>query len=273
MADSANAAASPATLLHGIEASSLAQWGIKFVIGCLLLWIGIRIGRWTADFEHRVLLRANVDSILAQFLRNVTYCAVLVLIFVSALDLTGFPTTTLLTALGAAGIAIGLALKDSLSNIASGVILIVLRPFHVGDTVKIAGQEGVIDGVYIFQTKLHTADNRDVVLMNSAVVGAPIINLSRRAERRLDLLLYLDANSDLSQALESANAIVAHNERIETDRPAHVFIADISDKGAALSLQVWCRADDLDALRADLLQRVHAAWRERGIGFVPPPKP
>src|SRR6185503_5222978 len=131
----------------------------KVALALLLLLLGVRIGRWLANLERRVLLRAHVDTILAEFLRNVTYAACFVLLLISALELSGFPTTTLLTVVGTAGIAIGLALKDSLAHIAAGVVLIVLRPFRVGDRVNIASQEGVVDGVFIFQTRLHAADN------------------------------------------------------------------------------------------------------------------
>src|SRR6202000_3384155 len=154
------------------------------------------------DLERTVLLRANVDRILAEFLRNVSYAVILALIIVSALELTGFPTTSLIAALGAAGLAVGLALKDSLANIAAGVLLIVLRPFRVGDSVKVGGQEGVVEGVFIFQTRLHTFDNRDLVFMNSQVIAGPIFNYSQRSDRRNDITLLLSHDADMKHVFE-----------------------------------------------------------------------
>ena len=246
----------------------LLQFAFKIVLGLALLLIGVRVGRWIANIERRMLLRAQVDTILAEFLRNVTYAACIVLLLVSALDLSGFPTATLLTIVGTAGIAIGLALKDSLAHIAAGVILIVLRPFRVGDTVNLAGQEGVVEGVFIFQTRLHSADNREIVLMNSAVVGAPIINYSQHAKRRADVVLHLRADADLKQALKAANEAVADDKRIDTDPAAAITIKDITAAGIALSLQVWCESADLDAVRSDLLTRLHGAMGKYGVALT-----
>ena len=243
----------------------LVWMGIKIAGALLLLWLGMRIGRWTADMERRVLLRAHVDQILAEFLRNLTYALILAVILVSALEVTGFPTTSLFAVLGAAGLAIGLALKDTLSHIAAGVVLIVLRPFRVGDTVNIAGQEGIVDGVFIFQTHLHTADNRDVVFMNGQVIGAPIFNQSRRETRRTDITLTLQHGADLQAAFAAARAAIAADERILPEPAPALAIGDITERGVALTVQVWSRAAQNGDVRNMLLQRLHARLRERDV--------
>ena len=249
----------------------MAHVALNVVLGLVLLLIGVRLGRWMTSLEHRLLLRAHVDSILAEFLRNATYAVFLVLLLVSALDLSGFPTATLLTAVGAAGQAIGLALKDSLGHIAAGVMLIALRPFRAGDTVKIAGQEGVVDGVFIFQTRIHTADNRDIVLMNGSVVGAPIINYSRRDTRRADIILRLGADSDLAMAMRAAKEAVEADRRVQADPAPAVTIAEITENGAALSVLAWCKADDLGSVRSDLLVSLQAALLNHGVALVQAP--
>jgi small conductance mechanosensitive channel len=193
---------------------------LKIVGALVLVIIGIRIGRWLANVERSVLLRANVDRILAEFLRNVSYVALLALIIVSALEFSGFPTTSLLAALGAAGLAVGLALKDSLANIAAGVLLIVLRPFRVGDEVKIGGQEGVIDGVFIFQTQLHTVDNSNLTFMNSQVIAGPIFNYSQRTSRRSDISLTPKHDADIGEISAIAHEIINADSHIQKDPPA-----------------------------------------------------
>jgi len=224
----------------------------KIALVLALLLIGVRVGRGLANLERRVLL------------------------LLSALELSGFPSATLLTVLGTAGIAIGLALKDSLSHIAAGVVLIVLRPFRVGDKVIIANQEGLIEGVYIFQTRLKAAENREIVLMNGAVIAAPIINYSQRALRRVELVLLLRGDGDMSQALAIARETAAADARIEHDPTPSTAIADISDRGVTLALQAWCKTGDVDAVRGDLLLRLHAAFAAHGVALaqaVPPPEP
>jgi len=252
--------------------------GLKVAFGLLLVVVGVRVGRWTANLERRVLLRAHVDQILAEFLRNLTYALLLALIFITALEFTGFPTTSLFAVLGAAGLAIGLALKDSLSHIAAGVVLIVLRPFRVGDKVNIGGQEGIIDGVFIFQTHMHTEDNRDIVFMNGAVIAAPIVNYSQRDTRRADLTLPLAHAADLQAAFAAAKAAAAADPRILSD-PAPAFtLADISDRAVLFSVQVWTKSAQNGDVRAALLLRLHEQLNKRGValaqyaGLPPPPK-
>ncbi|MBW8811288.1 MAG: mechanosensitive ion channel [Lysobacter sp.] len=255
-------------LIERLVPDPLLQFAAKIVLGVALLLIGLRAGRWLANIGQRVLLRAHVDVILAEFLRNIAYATCVVVLLFSALEVSGFPVTTLVTVLGTAGIAIGLALKDSLAHTAAGVVLIVLRPFRVGDKVNIANQEGVVEGVFIFQTRLHAADNRDIVLMNGAVLGAPIVNYSQRALRRADIALLLRCDGDLRPALDVAREVAAADARIEKDPPPSATITDISDRGAALALNVWCKSADVDAVRTDLLLHLHEAYSRRGIALA-----
>jgi len=246
----------------------LVWMGLKVVLALVLVWIGIRAGRWAANFERRLLLRAHVDQILAEFLRNVTYVAILALLFVSALELSGFPTTSLLTTLGAAGLAIGLALKDSLSHIAAGVVLIVLRPFRVGDAVNIAGQDGVVEGIFIFQTRLHTFDNRQLTFMNGQVIAAPIINYSNCETRRNDINLLLAHEADLKKAFELTRAAVAADARILKEPAPLITVGDINDKGIAVQLQLWTKPADMAGMRTDLLTKLQTEFAASGIGLV-----
>jgi small conductance mechanosensitive channel len=242
--------------------------GIKIAAGLVLLLIGMWIGKRLADFERSVLLRAKVDQILAEFLRNVTYALILALIVVSALEMSGFPTTSLFAALGAAGLAIGLALKDSLSHIAAGVVLIVLRPFRVGDSVNIAGQEGIVEGIFIFQTRLHTYDNRDLIFMNGAVMAAPIINYSQRNVRRSDINLVLAHDADLAAAFAVARSLADEDERILKTPAPYMGVADITERGVLFQIQVWSSAADMNAVRSDLLVKLQGGLPARGAKFA-----
>lgn len=243
-------------------------FSLKILLALLLFWIGIRVGKWAANFERRLLLRAHVDQILAEFLRNVTYVAILALLIVSALELSGFPTTSLLTTLGAAGLAIGLALKDSLSHIAAGVVLIVLRPFRVGDTVNIGGHDGVVEGIFIFQTRLHTLDNRQLTFMNGQVIAAPIFNYSDCESRRNDINLLLAHDADMKKVFELTRAAVAADSRILKQPAPTLAVGDINDKGIAFQVQVWTTSADMGGMRSDLLTKLQTEFAANGIGLV-----
>ncbi len=258
----------PLSVLDEFLSQPLVVPALKIIGGLLLVIIGIRIGRWMADLERTVLLRARVDRILAEFLRNVSYAVLLALIIVSALEISGFPTTSLLAALGAAGLAVGLALKDSLANIAAGVLLIVLRPFRVGDSVKIGGQEGVVEGVFIFQTRLHTFDNRDMIFMNSSVIAAPIFNYSQRRTRRSDITLMLAHDADLKAAFSIAQRAVDGDARILKDPAPLLAISDITERGIVFSVQVWSDADVMGTMRSDLLLKLQSEFGGESIGFA-----
>lgn len=259
---------SAVALLTQTAAAPYTWFALKIAGGLLLLIVGIRIVRWLANASMRVMLRAHVDRILAEFLRNAAQVLLLAILIVSALELTGFPTTSLLTALGAAGLAIGLALKDSLSHIAAGVVLIVLRPFRVGDSVNIAGQDGVVEGIHIFQTRLHTFDNRDLTFMNGAVIAAPIFNYSQRTNRRTDINLTLAHDVDLKRAIAAARELVAGDARILKDPAPAVAAGDITERGIVLAIQVWSAAAAMGAIKADLLVALQERLSAEGIGFA-----
>jgi small conductance mechanosensitive channel len=240
---------------------------LKIIGGLLLIVIGIRVGRWIANLGRTVLLRAHVDRILAEFLRNVSYAVILALLIVSALEMTGFPTTSLLAALGAAGLAIGLALKDSLANIAAGVLLIVLRPFRVGDAVRIGGQDGVVEGVFIFQTRLHTFDNREMVFLNSQVIAGPIFNYSQCAQRRSDISLLLAHDADMKHVFAITQRAVEADERIKKDPAPLIAIFDITESGIVFAIQIWTEASAMVSVRSDLLQKLQAEFGASEISF------
>ena len=173
--DAAQALASKSLLglEAGLDVDKLTAWaqtqGLTLLSALAILLIGLWLAKWLSRALERVMTRANMEVTLRGFLRNIAYAAMMVVVVVAALQQVGVPMTSVLAVLGAAGLAIGLALKDSLSNIASGVMLIVLRPFRAGDYVQAAGVEGTVEQIRVFQTRLRTIDNRVIVLPNSLI--------------------------------------------------------------------------------------------------------
>lgn len=241
------------------------EWLVRGLIALTIAAIGIWLARWPARALDKILKRFDVEVILRSFLRNLTYAVGIIVVCITALDFAGVPTTSLLAVLGAAGLAIGLAMKDSLSNIASGVMLIVLRPFHSGDYVQVAGIEGIIDSVRIFQTHLHTQDNRQIILPNSQITTVPIINFTVRGMRRLDVSAKISYNDDMALARNILLDIAKNHAQVLSEPPAEVIVVVLADSHVELQLRVWLAAADHGALKAYLLEQ---CWSQLSVqGF------
>ncbi|MGH8051521.1 MAG: mechanosensitive ion channel family protein [Arenimonas sp.] len=241
------------------------DWLVRGLIALCIAVIGTWLASWVARAVDRVLQRFDVEIILRTFLRNVVYAAGIVVVFIAALDFAGVPTTSLLAVVGAAGLAIGLAMKDSLSNIASGVMLIMLRPFHSGDYVQVAGIEGIVDSVRIFQTHLHTQDNRQIIFPNSQITNAPIINFTARGIRRLDVSAKISYNDDMAKARKILLAIADDHAQVLSEPAAEVIVSQLADSHVELQLRVWLSAADHGALKAYLLEQSWVALSEQGF--------
>ncbi|MFN3311153.1 MAG: mechanosensitive ion channel family protein, partial [Thermomonas sp.] len=174
--------------VRGIDWLGLLEtWGLRVLAAILIFLLGRWLARRLARGLDRVMGRAGVDATLGGFLRNIAYAVMIVLVIMTALTALGIPTTSMFALLGAAGLAVGLAIKDSLSNIAAGVMLIVLRPFRAGDHVVIAGQEGIVQEIRVFQTWLRTFDHRLIILPNSQITTTQIVNYSTLPLRRMEV--------------------------------------------------------------------------------------
>lgn len=256
----------PAALLRdfrGIDWLGLLEtWGLKIVAAVAIFVIGRWLSRRLATGLFRVMGRAGVDGTLGGFLRNIAYAAMVVLVLMTALTALGVPTTSMFALLGAAGLAVGLALKDSLSNIASGVMLIVLRPFRAGDHVVAAGQEGTVLEIRVFQTRLRAFDHRVIILPNSEITTAPIINYSTLPLRRIEIAVGVGYDDDLQKAREVLLRI-AHDEAKVVDDPApQVRVVNLGESSVDLQLMAFCKNADY----VETSSRVTEAVRNQLIG-------
>lgn len=240
----------------------LETWGLKLLAAVVIFLVGRWLARRLIVGLERGLGRAKVDATLIGFLRNVAYAAMLVLVVVTALSAIGVPTTSMFAILGAAGLAVGLALKDSLSNIASGVMLIVLRPFRLGDHVVVAGEEGIVQEIRVFQTRLHAFDQRVIVLPNSEITTAPIINYSTLPTRRMEIAVGVGYEDDLKQARELLLDI-ARREPLVLDAPEpFVQVKNLGE--SSVDLMLFAYANNADY--GDAASRVVEAIRNELIG-------
>ena len=226
-------------------------------------------GRWlarrlSAGLE-RVLGRAHVDSTLSGFLRNIAYAAMLVLVLMTALTAIGVPTTSMFAVLGAAGLAVGLALQGSLSNFAAGVMIIVLRHYRVGDVVVIGKYTGKVEAIKVFHTVLVTSDNRQVLIPNGQVITGPIENLTVLGRRRIDVRVEVAPGANLHQIIELVEGAVLADDRIHAKPAPKLELAEIARDKLVLHMRPWTDADDQGAVSTALLERAGTALAGAGV--------
>lgn len=246
-------------------ASQLAAWSLRLGMALLLILLGLWFVRLSANGLMRVMIRLEVDPMLRDFLRSLLKVALTVLVLAGALDTIGVPMTSILAALGAAGLAVALALRDSLANLAAGVTLILLKPFRVGDVIEIDGQRGKVEGMRLMHTVLATADNCEMVLPNAHVASLPITNFTRRQTRRIDMLVGIAYRDDIGLAFDVINKVLAAESRVLTE-PAPMLLVDrLGESSVDLAIRPWVATQDFMVTRASLLRRIKEELNAVGI--------
>ncbi|MFS8137013.1 MAG: mechanosensitive ion channel family protein [Thermomonas sp.] len=233
----------------------------------LIMLVGWWLAKRVVNLVDRALQRLEAEDILRGFVRNAVFAALMVVVVIAALQKFGVPTTSLLAMLGAAGLAIGLALKDSLSNIASGLMLIVQRPFKAGDSVQVAGVEGVVEQVRIFTTRMRTYQNELIVLPNSEITTKPIVNLTYKPLRRADIAVGIGYNERVDRAREMLLAVAKANPGVLRKPVAEVVVTGLGESSVNLMLRAWIKTDAFVQTRSELIEGVHREFSESGISI------
>jgi small conductance mechanosensitive channel len=245
---------------------------LRLVGAALLLVIGRWLARRLGTFVARLLERNQADKTVVDFLSKSVYVVTLVLTFVIALSWLGIPTTSIVAVLGAGTLAIGLALQDSLANLASGLLLVFLKPFVVDDYVQIGSDndEGTVTHVRFFHTELNTGDNKVLLVPNSGVMSNPILNYTRHDHRRIDLAVNIGYDEDIRRAKSLLTEIVTGDARVLGDPAPRIAVNDLGESSVSLIVRPYVRTADYDATRADLLEQIKLRFDEAGI--VPNPQ-
>jgi small conductance mechanosensitive channel len=216
---------------------------------------------------RRALSRAQFDKTLSVFLSRLAYMLLLVLVVILTIQKLGVDTTSFAAVIAAAGLAIGLALQGSLSNFASGVLLIALRPFKVGDYVEAGGTAGTVTAIAVFATELLTPDNRKVVVPNSAIASGTITNYSAMDTRRLDLVVGVGYESDLRKAKNVLESLVSQDERILKEPAPTVAVSNLGESSVDFVVRPWVKAADYWPVKFDLTERIKLRLDEEGISI------
>lgn len=230
----------------------ISTWGLKVLGALALLIIGWIAAKMVRGAVRRALERSNLDETLVPFLSKLVYYLFLTLVTVAVVTLLGIPATSFIAILGAAGLAVGFALQGTLSNFASGVMLLAFRPFRVGDFVDIAGTTGNVEEIGVFSTTLNTPDNVRIVAPNSAVYGETIKNYSVNDNRRNDMVMGISYDDDIGKALEIIRKIVEADPRVLQDPAPVIAVGELADSSVNLLVRPWCRKEDYWGLRFDL---------------------
>lgn len=256
--------------LHSLEHwRTLAEiYGLRLLGSMLILLIGLWLAKRLSRALDRVLERTHTEATLRGFLRNIAYAAMVVILILAALQSLGFTPASLFAVLGAAGLGIGLALKDSLSNLVAGFQLIVQRPFRAGDYVIAANLEGTVEQVRVFQTRLRTPDNRVLIVPNSLITAAAITNFTATMKRRIDVAASIGHAEDLSGTRTRLVEIAkAHPKVLQEPEPAVLAIGLGNDNRLNLELRAWVRNGDIQQVRSELTEAIRNGMVELGVGL------
>lgn len=251
----------------------LAQTGMSFGTNLLAALAIYFIGRWVATrvvtLMKAALTRAKIDKTLVSFLGNVANIGLLILVIIAALGKLGIPTTSVTALIGGAGLAVALSLKDQLSNFAAGALIILFRPFKVGDFIRVNGFEGIVREIKMVQTSLSTPDNEEVVLPNSMVMSNSIVNRSSLSLCRAQVVVGVDYACDLKVAKAAVlRAATEHPLCVQTkERPAVVYITNLGDSAIEITLWAWTQEENLGPFRFALNEQVVENLREANINI------
>jgi len=243
----------------------LAQYGMN-IIGALVIFL---VGRWMAKIVSsllgKALTRAKVDPTLVPFIDNLAYTAMLIFVIIAALAEVGVQTASVVAVLGAAGLAVGLALQGSLANFASGVLLLVFKPFRVGDFVEISGVKGTVQAIHVFNTVLNDPDNIRIIVPNGQVTSGNILNYTINGTRRIDLTVSVSYDDDLKKAKRVIESVLAAEPRILPNPAIVVAVKEMADSSMDFAVRPWVKADDYWPVYFDLTEKLKTALEESGL--------
>ena len=245
----------------------LTAFGLKLVAAILIFVIGRWIAKMVQNGLEKGMLKAKVDQVLVTFTVNMAYTALMVFVALAALGQLGVQTTSFIAVLGAAGLAVGLALQGSLSNFASGVMIIIFRPFKIGDYVEGGGTGGTVKAIHIFTTTLTTGDNKRVIVPNSKMMGDNIINYSAEGTRRLDLTASIGYGDSIDKAKAVLQDILAKEPRVLKDPAPFVGVSKLAESSVDFTVRPWVQSADYWPVCFDLNEAIKKRFDAEGLSI------
>lgn len=244
------------------------EHGMDFVLGLIVLIVGLVLVKIISVIIRKIISKSKRDGAVASFIISLCVAVIDIVIIIGALSIMGLNLASILTVVATGGVAIGLALKDSLGNVASGLIIIVNKPFKKGDYIMVGGVEGKINKINLFNTILTTWDNKVVVVPNSVAVNNPLTNCDTASTRRVDLQLGFEYGTDLEKARMIIATVVEMDERVSIEKPYQIVLTTFKDSSVCMDVRVWTDTEQYWALKFDLQEKLYNALYSQGIHFA-----
>lgn len=247
----------------------LIDYSPKLISAFLILFVGLYAIRLINRFIRKVMIKRDLEPTLTKFLADILLWILRVLLFVSFIDKLGIPTSSFIAILGAMGLAVGLSLQGSLSNFAGGMLIILFKPFKVGDLIEAQGIIATVSEIQIFVTKLITANNQTVFIPNGALSNGTITNYSMQGYRRADLTFAISYDSDIKKAKDLITSVLTNNPKVlQTPKP-EVYVKNLTDSAIQLAVRPWANNDDFGAVFSETLENCKIAFDKEGIAIQP----
>ncbi len=248
----------------------IIPWGTNLVFALLIWFIGRKVIKVIMAVFDSVFSKAKLETVLSDFLNSIISSLLLAFLIIAVLEQLGVPTTSLVAIFGAAGLAIGLSMQDSLKNFAAGVMIIVNSPFKAGDFIEVAGVSGVVEKVAVFSTIVRTGDNREIIIPNGAIYGDVIVNYSARDTRRIDLVIGIGYDDDIKKAKKILASILDAEKGILDDPAYGIALGELADCSVNFNVRPWVKSEDYWSVRASLLEKIKITFDEKGISIPYP---
>jgi len=257
----------PNVLLESLREWSpgLLAFAYRLIVAILIILIGMKLASWLRNFLKRTFTRLDMDLSLSKFLISLINAAVYLVFLFMALEKIGVPSASIITLLGSATLAIGLSLQGSLANFAGGILILLMRPFTVGDYIISQGMEGTVHSIGLVYTKLITADNKAITVPNGSLSNATVTNVTAREKRRVDLRIGISYTSDLKKAKEILQQLFSQHSLVIQEDGVSVFVDELGASAVYLGARGWAKTGDYWTVRCDLTEAVKEEFDEAGI--------
>jgi len=252
---------------NGIDSTTVVGFAKNLVLALLIFYIGRWIVGLMVGAMRKVMQKQEVDKTLETFVCNLVRMALLVVVIIAAISKLGIQTASFIAIFGAAGLAIGLALQGSLSNFAAGVLIVMFRPYKVGDFVEAAGIAGVVEQVQILTTILRTGDNKQIIVPNSQIMDSIITNYSANDTRRVDMVVGVSYDDDLDKVRSTIEELVAADDRILDDPACTIAVSALADSSVNFAVRPWVKTADYWGVMFDLTEAIKKRFDKEGISF------
>ena len=257
---------SPSNLQTYIDSYAI-PWGLNLVLAIVIFVLGKFVVGLLMSLFSKVMAKSKYDNMLTDFVGSILRAILMLFVIVAALDQLGVDTTSLVAIVGAAGLAIGLSLQDSLKNFAAGVMLLVFKPFRTGDYVEAAGIAGSVEAIGIFTSTLTTPDNKAIIVPNGKIYGDNIINYSAKATRRVDMVFGVSYGDDLRKAKAVLHQLLGEDTRILQDPAPTVAVLELGDSSVNIAVRPWVKSADFWGVRFDFVEAVKLRFDQEGLSI------